>query len=128
MRTFGIISFILGLLILLIGLFVDIAYLTNYFPYVRPLILGGLFLIIISFLFNFSTIRQILSQRTARYGLNMAIYILLMAGLLIVINFFCIQHNRRLDLTGEKLYSLSPLTLKVLSRLKSQLLSSLSPD
>ena len=118
MKVLGIVFFVVGLLTLLAGVFINIAYLTDYFPCIRPFIIGGLFLIFISALFHYRTIRQVVSQRSTRYGLSMAFSIVFIAGLLVVINFFCIQHNKRLDLTVERLYSLSPLTLKILNGLK----------
>ncbi|MFH0812316.1 MAG: GldG family protein [Pseudomonadota bacterium] len=117
MRILGIAFFFLGLLLLLVGLFINVFYVSHYFSYVPPFIIGGLSLIVIAVLLHFRTIRQILSQRSARYGFTMAFSIVTMLGLLSIINYFCIHHNNRLDLTGEKLYSLSPLTVKVLEGL-----------
>lgn len=117
MHILGIMFFFLGLLLLFVGLLINVVYLSHYFSYVRPFIVSGLSLIIISAFFLFRTIRQSLTQRSTRYGLNTTFLIVLMAGSLIMANYFGIQHNKRLDLTGERLYSLSPLTLKILEEL-----------
>jgi len=117
-KALGLVCFVFGIVVCLAGLFINIAYLTEYFAYVGPFIMGGLLLILTGALLHYRTIRHFISQRSTRYGVSAACFLVLITGLLGAVNYFSIHHNKRVDLTAEGLYSLSPLTLTMLHGLE----------
>ena len=63
---------------------------------------------------------EFLRMRTARLGLNMGILIIGSVIFVIAINFLSVRNNASLDMTEEKLFTLSPKTKKVLKAAKDQ--------
>ena len=63
--------------------------------------------------------QQALKSRTAAYGLNSAITILLVFGLLGIGNFLVLRYPLKLDLTQNKIHSLSDQTVKLVKGLKT---------
>jgi gliding motility-associatede transport system auxiliary component len=72
------------------------------------------------------SIKNSLTSRQAKYGLNSALYILAAVAIVVIINLLAIQAPARLgkyntnwqwDLTANKRFSLSPQTLQILSKL-----------
>ena len=68
--------------------------------------LGGL-LVIISFAAKFAEIRATFGRRSTRFGINSASSVVLLLGILAFVNYLGAQHVKRLDMTTEKIYSLS---------------------
>lgn len=66
--------------------------------------------------------RNILRQRSTRYGANTLLYTLLFVGVLIMVNFLNARYHHRWDLTEAKVYSLSSQSVKVLGQLKQELI------
>lgn len=62
-----------------------------------------------------------LRRRSTRYGLHAAVYSLLLAGILILVNFLGTRYHHRWDLTESRVYSLSPQTTRVLGQLQQDL-------
>jgi ABC-type uncharacterized transport system involved in gliding motility auxiliary subunit len=62
--------------------------------------------------------RATLRGRTARYGLNTAVMILLLVGIVAIVEAVSYRHNARLDLTENRRNSLSPQTIQLLRDLK----------
>ncbi|MGK5088850.1 GldG family protein, partial [Bdellovibrionota bacterium FG-2] len=62
--------------------------------------------------------RQALRGRTAAYGLNAAITVLLVLALIGVINFLGSRYPQKLDLTKNKVHTLSDQTVKVIKGLQ----------
>jgi ABC-type uncharacterized transport system involved in gliding motility auxiliary subunit len=61
-----------------------------------------------------------LFPRTVEYGTNVFVVTLLVLGILIFIGILSVNHNGKLDLTGNKRYSLSPQTIKLLKGLTQE--------
>ena len=61
-----------------------------------------------------------LFPRSIEYGTNVFVVTLLVLGILIVIGVLSVQHNGKLDLTGNKRYSLSQQTVKLLQGLPQE--------
>jgi ABC-type uncharacterized transport system involved in gliding motility auxiliary subunit len=59
-----------------------------------------------------------IERRSARYGTNMALMILIVLGIVAVVALLSANHNWRLDATQNKRYSLAPQTVKLLRELK----------
>ena len=75
-------------------------------------------LLLVSLLFNLPTILGFFRSRTGRLGANTAILTLAVIGIFGIVNFLGYRHHKRIDLTSEKLYSLSPQTRKIVSGLQ----------
>ncbi|MBI4637307.1 MAG: GldG family protein [Candidatus Rokubacteria bacterium] len=96
-------------------------------PWVRPqwsdvrwaLVLAGLALVVLSVVGRVGGLRTVLAGRSARYGLNTAVMILLLLGIIGLVEAVSYRHNARLDLTSNKRHSLSPQTIQLLGRLKT---------
>jgi ABC-type uncharacterized transport system involved in gliding motility auxiliary subunit len=97
-------------------------------PFARPdwahyrgfLILGGALLVVASLLARVEDYRAFFGARTTRYGLNAAIMILLVLGVSGLVQALSYQHGWRWDLTETKRFSLSPQTIQVLGKLKTE--------
>ena len=63
--------------------------------------------------------RATLRGRTARYGINSAVMILLLLGIVAIVEAVSYRHNARLDLTENRRNSLAPQTVQVLRDLKT---------
>jgi len=82
------------------------------------LLVGGLVLVLVS-LFGVMRGSGGLGTRTARYGLNTAVAVLLLLGVVGFVEAVSYRHNARLDLTENKRHSLSPQTIQLLRDLKT---------
>ena len=60
-------------------------------------------------------------KRSFQYGSGMALYIVLTAGALVVINLFSSAHYRRVDMTSAGVFTLSGQTSKTLAGLKENI-------
>lgn len=61
------------------------------------------------------------TSRQAKYGLNMAIYILAALAIVVIVNLIANRFVKQVDLTANKRYSLSPQTVKILKGLNNDL-------
>jgi len=52
--------------------------------------------------------KEILTQRATKQGMNVATLTLIVIGILGAVNYLAFRHNKKIDTTREKLYSLSP--------------------
>jgi ABC-type uncharacterized transport system involved in gliding motility auxiliary subunit len=87
---------------------------------VRPWLVGvGAALVVLSLLVYLKQARATLRGRTARYGLNTAIMILLLLGIVVIVEAVSYRHNARLDLTENRRNSLAPQTIQLLRDLKA---------
>lgn len=106
LNLIGLVSFVL--LLVAFGLYLATSRLTWYVK----ILLGVSIVGIISFwAFN------IFISKTARYGSNVAVVILLVLVISVVINFMSSRHFFRIDTTEGKIFSLSEQTLKILKGL-----------
>jgi ABC-type uncharacterized transport system involved in gliding motility auxiliary subunit len=81
------------------------------------LIAGGV-LSLAALVFNFRAIRDSSRKRSSRLGANTTVMTVAVLALIGFGNFLGYRHHKRIDLTTEKLYSLSDQTRKVVSDLK----------
>ena len=79
---------------------------------------GFLFGVFALLFFDRKSLIDFLSMRTTKHGMNMGVVILLGLVLVAAVNFLAARYNKTLDLTKEKLNSLSEQTLQVLKGLQ----------
>ena len=84
-------------------------------------VLAGLVLAIFYLGTRWRDLLVLAQKRGARYGANLGLMILLVAGLVAGINYLSNRHNKRWDLTGSKQYTLSDQAVTVLSNLNRDL-------
>jgi ABC-type uncharacterized transport system involved in gliding motility auxiliary subunit len=111
---------ILGLVLLSFGL-VDYFISTGFRLFVWVNLAGGIFAIILWITSSRSELSSITTGRSARYGANAAIYSIAYIGLLVAINYISTLYHTRLDLTSEKVYSLSSQSINVIKGLQKPL-------
>jgi ABC-type uncharacterized transport system involved in gliding motility auxiliary subunit len=80
-------------------------------------IIGGV-LTLAALVFNFGAIRQASRSRTTKLGTNTTVMTVAVIAIIGFGNFLGYRHHKRIDMTTEKLYSLSDQTRKVVSDLK----------
>ena len=83
------------------------------------LLIAGLILVIAYVVLNFGSIKTALSSRSAQFGTNAIITIILIIGILSIINFVTTRFSWRADLTAAKQFSLASQTKKVLKHLNN---------
>ena len=111
---------ILGLVLLAFGL-VDYFISSGFRLFVWVNLAGGIFAIVLWITSSRSELSSITTGRSARYGANAAIYSIAFIGLLVAINYISSLHHTRLDLTSEKVYSLSSQSINVVKGLQKPL-------
>src|SRR5688500_91549 len=75
-------------------------------------VIGGA-LILTALILNMKEIRSGMRRRSARFGINSATSVLLLLGVLAMVNYLGAQHEKRIDLTSEQIYSLSTQSVEV---------------
>ena len=96
-------------------------------PFLRPqwgwargtLVIAGVLLVLASFLSYVKDVRGVLGGRTARYGLNTAVMVVLLLAIIGLVEAVSYRHSARADLTENKRHSLSPQTIQLLRGLKA---------
>ncbi|MFZ2062870.1 MAG: Gldg family protein, partial [Candidatus Binatus sp.] len=111
---------ILGLVLLTFGL-VDYFISSGFRLFVWVNLAGGIFAIVLWITSSRSELSSITTGRSARYGANAAIYSIAFIGLLVAVNYISSLHHTRLDLTSEKVYSLSSQSINVVKGLQKPL-------
>jgi ABC-type uncharacterized transport system involved in gliding motility auxiliary subunit len=81
------------------------------------LIAGGLVLLFGLYASFASNVRRALAGRATRYGLNAAVLVVLIIGVIALVEAVSYRHSYRVDLTENKRWSLSPQTVKVVGEL-----------
>ena len=84
------------------------------------LIVGGV-LTLAALAFNFRSIRESSKRRSTRLGANTSVMTVAVIAIIGFANFLGYRHHKRIDLTSEKLYSVSDQTRKVVSDLKKDI-------
>jgi len=84
-----------------------------------PLVVAGIVLVVLSALPRLAAARRSLGARTVRYGLNAALSIVLVVGVIGFVEALSVRHSARLDLTENKRHSLAPQTIQLLKTLKA---------
>jgi ABC-type uncharacterized transport system involved in gliding motility auxiliary subunit len=82
---------------------------------------AGAALVIASVVVKSGEIRTNLGRRSARFGINSAVSVLLLVGILAFVNYLGAQHVKRVDMTTEKIYSLSDQSVSVAQQVKQDL-------
>src|SRR5262245_5654689 len=84
------------------------------------LVLGGV-LIVVSLAVKSAEIRTTLGRRSARFGINSAVSVLFLVGILALVNYLGAQHVKRVDTTTERIYSLSDQSGSVAEQVQQDL-------
>jgi ABC-type uncharacterized transport system involved in gliding motility auxiliary subunit len=84
-------------------------------------VIAGVVLIIASLAVKASEIRTSLGRRSTRFGMNSAVSVLFLVGILAFVNYLGAQHVKRVDMTTEKIYSLSDQSSSVAQQMKQDL-------
>lgn len=87
-------------------------------PLNLTLLIAGSVLTLAAIIFNFRAIRESSRKRSTRLGANTTVMAAAVIAIIGFANFLGYRHHKRIDLTTEKLYSLSDQTRKVVSDLK----------
>jgi ABC-type uncharacterized transport system involved in gliding motility auxiliary subunit len=111
---------ILGLIALLFAAF---AYFVaaGFRPFIFVNLIAGIFLIIMWISAGWSEVGTFVGQRSTQYGANAVIYSIIFVAILIAVNYISNQHHRRLDMSEEKVYSLSSQSVNVVKNLEKPL-------
>ena len=81
---------------------------------------AGLALTLAMILLNFNQLKAGFRRRSAQYGANTALMVVLVVGLLAMVNFLAKKYQERWDLTSNKRYSLSDQTEKLVGGLETE--------
>jgi ABC-type uncharacterized transport system involved in gliding motility auxiliary subunit len=79
------------------------------------LLIGGGVLTLAAIVLNFNSIRRASRKRSAKLGANTTVMTLAVIAIVGFANFLGYRHHKRIDMTSEKLYTLSDQTRKVVS-------------
>ena len=81
----------------------------------------GCLLIVASLAVKSAEIRAGLGRRSARFGINSAVSVVFLVGILAFVNYLGAQHVKRFDTTTEKLYTLSDQSSNVVQQITQDL-------
>jgi ABC-type uncharacterized transport system involved in gliding motility auxiliary subunit len=80
----------------------------------------GIVLGVLSVVPRLGQARATMSGRTLRYGVNAAVVIVIVFGIIALVEAFSYRYNKRIDLTENRRHSLSAQTIQLLGNLKSE--------
>ncbi len=80
-------------------------------------LIAGLGLSVIYLVARWRDVMVLMGRRGTRYGANLAVLVVLVAGIVVAINYLANRHNKRWDLTASKQFTLSDQTVKILGNL-----------
>src|SRR5499427_1296164 len=83
-------------------------------------VLGGI-LVIASLVVKAGEIRAGLGRRSARFGINSAVSVVFLIGILAFVNYLGAEHVKRFDMTSQRIYSLSDQSVGVVNQIKQDL-------
>jgi len=84
-------------------------------------IIIGALLVVVSVALKAGDIRTQMGRRSTRFGINSAVSVILFLGILGFINYLGAQHSKRIDMTAEKLESLSDESVQVANQVPQDL-------
>ena len=84
-------------------------------------VVGGL-LVVISIALKLPDIRAGLGRRSTKFGINSAMSVVLVLGILAFVNYLGAQHSKVVDMTTEKTFSLSDQSVQVAGQVKEDVL------
>ncbi len=108
---------IIGLVLLIFGI-IDHQIAPGFRFFVWVNLVAGIFALVLWITSSGSAIGSIVGQRSTRYGANAVIYSVAFIALIVAVNYISSKHHRRLDLTTEKIYSLSSQSEQVVKNLQ----------
>src|SRR5215469_6217137 len=108
---------IIGLVLLIFGI-IDHQIAPGFRFFVWINLVLGVFALVLWITSSGAAIGSVIGQRSTRYGANAIIYSAAFVGLVIAINYISSLHHSRLDLTTEKIFSLSSQSEQVVKNLK----------
>jgi ABC-type uncharacterized transport system involved in gliding motility auxiliary subunit len=85
------------------------------------LLVGGVVLVLASAAVHLRSAGSVLGRRSARYGLNSAVMVILLLGIIGIVEAVSYRHNARVDLTEDRRHSLSPQTIQLLQGLQTEI-------
>jgi len=84
---------------------------------VAVLLLGAVLLLFAAYV-HLDAIGTRLARRQTKYGLNVLAMVVLLLLIIVLVEYFSLRYNKRVDLTQGRRYTLSAQTLKILKDLK----------
>ncbi len=81
----------------------------------------GVFCLVAYLSAGLEQLRNVVSERSTKYGANVLVGSLAFLGVLIVVNYLGARHSKRFDLTEQKVYSLSEQSINVVRNLENEL-------
>jgi ABC-type uncharacterized transport system involved in gliding motility auxiliary subunit len=84
----------------------------------KLLLIGGGVLVLGALVIGFPDVVKFFSKRSSKLGTNTAILGIAVIAILVILNYVGYQHHKRIDLTTEKLFTLSDQTKQVVQGLK----------
>jgi ABC-type uncharacterized transport system involved in gliding motility auxiliary subunit len=108
---------IIGLVLLIFGI-IDHQIAPGFRFFVWVNLVGGVFSIVLWITSSGAAIGSLIGQRSTRYGANAILYSIAFIALIVGANYLSSLHHGRLDLTTEKIYSLSSQSEQVVKNLK----------
>ncbi len=89
--------------------------------YQTAAVIAGGVLVLLSIAAKFQDIQRGLGRRSARFGVNSATSIALLIAVLAMVNYLGAQHQKRVDLTSQQVYSLTEQSLNVAQQVNQDL-------
>lgn len=113
---------VFGLLSVVITLASLIVYLTvkSLLTYAAIGLLGGMVCLLIYVAVSFERLSSFFTRQSTKYGLNLLVTVVVLLAIIGLVEVISARHNKRFDLTPEKMHTLSPLTKKVLKALNKE--------
>ncbi len=111
---------ILGLVLLAFGL-VEFLFTAGFAFFVAVNLVGGVFCVVLWITSSWPAMGSFAGRRSTRYGANALAYSLILVLILVALNYLASLHHTRLDLTAERVYSLSGQSVKVVGGLAKPL-------
>lgn len=113
--VFGLLSVVFILASLVIYLTVE-----TLLTYAAVGLLGGMVCLLIYIALSFERLSVFFTRQSTKYGLNLLVTVIVLLTIIGLIEVISARHNKRFDLTPEKVHTLSPLTKKVLKALDKE--------
>ncbi|MDP7421419.1 MAG: hypothetical protein QGH40_06055, partial [bacterium] len=85
------------------------------------LLVSGLFLLAVYLVLQVGRYRTIVKRRSTRFGANMTLYVVVVVGILVTVNYLSEKHKWRWDITETGLHTLSPQSIKILAGLDREI-------
>jgi gliding motility-associatede transport system auxiliary component len=110
----------IGLVLLAFGV-IDYTIAPEFRFFVWVNVVAGVFSLVLWITSSRSALSSIVGMRSAQYGTNAVIYTVAFVGVVVAVNYLSALHHRRIDLTSEKVFSLSSQSTSVVKQLKKPL-------